>query len=139
MEHLYSPFLSVYQKSFSTEHVLIRLLKEWRNTLDNNNVIAAFLAYLSFLTDIFKTCWWLTYGFNKDTVPYTYTYSLDIHILNKWYLKLPWTYYFRCSTGINNMPHFIVIFLNKSSFFILLATANIFTDDYSKTNRIFRI
>lgn len=117
MEHLYSPFLSVYQKSFSTEHVLIRLLKEWRNTLDNNNVIGAFLADLSFLTDIFKTCWWLTYGFNKDTVPYTYTYSLDIHILNKGYLKLPWTYYFRCSTGINNMPHFIVIFLNKSFFF----------------------
>ena len=130
VEHHSSPFSSVYQKSFSTEHVLIRLLKEWRNTLDNNNVIAAFLAYLSFLTDIFKTCWWLTYGFNKDTVPYTYTYSLDIHILNKWYLKLPWTYYFRCSTGINNMPHFIVIFLNKSFFFILLATANIFTDDY---------
>ena len=117
VEHHSSPFSSVYQKSFSTEHVLIRLLKEWRNTLDNNNVIAAFLAYLSFLTDIFKTCWWLTYGFNKDTVPYTYTYSLDIHILNKWYLKLPWTYYFRCSTGINNMPHFIVIFLNKSFFF----------------------
>ena len=130
MEHHSSPFSSVYQKSFSTEHVLMRLLKEWRNTLDNNNVIGAFLADLSFLTDIFKTCWWLTYGFSKDTVPYTYTYSLDIHILNKGYLKLPWTYYFRCSTGINNMPHFIVIFLNKSFFFILLATANIFTDDY---------
>ena len=126
MEHHSSPFSSVYQKSFSTEHVLIRLLKEWRNTLDNNNVIGAFLADLSFLTDIFKTCWWLTYGFNKDTVPYTYTYSLDIHVLNKGYLKLPCTYYFRCSTGINNMPHFIVIFLNKSFFFHFISNRKYF-------------
>ena len=41
MEHPFSPFISVYHKSFSTEHVLIRLLEEWRNKLDNNNVVGA--------------------------------------------------------------------------------------------------
>ena len=38
MEHPFSPFISAYHKSFSTEHVLIRLLEDWRNKLDNNNV-----------------------------------------------------------------------------------------------------
>ena len=41
MEHTFSRFISAYNKSFSTEHVLIRLLKDWRNKLDNNNVVGA--------------------------------------------------------------------------------------------------
>ena len=38
IEHHFSPFISPYRKSFSIEHVLIRLLEDWRNKLDNNNV-----------------------------------------------------------------------------------------------------
>ena len=47
MEHHFSPFISAYRKSFSTEHVLIRLLEDWRNKLGNNNVVAAVLTDLS--------------------------------------------------------------------------------------------
>ena len=47
MEHHFKPFISTYRKSFSTEHVLIRLLEDWRNKLDNNNVAGAVLMDLS--------------------------------------------------------------------------------------------
>ena len=47
MEHHFSPFISAYRKSFSTEHVLIRLLEDWRNKLGNNNVVAFVLTDLS--------------------------------------------------------------------------------------------
>ena len=58
MKQNFSPFLSAYRKSFSTEHVLIRLLEDWRNKLDNNNVVGAVL------TDVSKALylmayWWL--------------------------------------------------------------------------------
>ena len=41
MEHPFSPFISANNKSFSTEHALIRLLEDWRNKLDDNNVVGA--------------------------------------------------------------------------------------------------
>ena len=47
MEHHFSPFVSAYRRSFSTEHVLIRLLEDWKNKLDNNNAAAAILTDLS--------------------------------------------------------------------------------------------
>ena len=67
MEHHFSPFISAYRKSFSTEHVLIRLLEDWRNKLDNNNVVGANSTDLSKAFDcILKplivdsmTYWWL--------------------------------------------------------------------------------
>ena len=33
-----SPFISAYRQNYSTQHVLIRLLEEWREDLDNNFV-----------------------------------------------------------------------------------------------------
>ena len=67
MKQNFSPFLSAYRKSFSTEHVLIRLLEDWRNKLDNNNVVGANSTDLSKAFDcILKplivdsmTYWWL--------------------------------------------------------------------------------
>ena len=78
MEHHFSPFFSAYRKYFSTEHVLIRLLENWRNKLDNNDVIGAVLTDLSKpLIAYPMTYWWLNfyaYGFNGDTVGYIYSY-----------------------------------------------------------------
>ena len=34
-----SPFSFTYQQNYSTQHVLIRLLEEWREGLDNNFVV----------------------------------------------------------------------------------------------------
>ena len=42
-----STFLSVYRKSYSTQHVLIRLIEEWKQKLDRNYVVGAILMDLS--------------------------------------------------------------------------------------------
>ena len=39
----FSSFISAYWKSFSTEHVLLRLIDDWRNKLDYNNVVGIVL------------------------------------------------------------------------------------------------
>ena len=39
----FSPFISAYRKSYSTQQVLIRLFEEWRGKLDNNFIVSAVL------------------------------------------------------------------------------------------------
>ena len=39
MNNLLSPFISAYRESCNTQHVLIRLIEEWRKNLDNNYFI----------------------------------------------------------------------------------------------------
>ena len=36
MDKCLSPFISAYRQNYSIQHVLIRLLEEWRKDLDNN-------------------------------------------------------------------------------------------------------
>ena len=47
MNNLFSPFISAYRVSYSTQHVLIRLIEEWRKNLDNNYYIETVLMDLS--------------------------------------------------------------------------------------------
>ena len=47
MESKFSPFLSAYRKSYSTQLVLIRLIEEWKNKLDKNYMGGAVLMDLS--------------------------------------------------------------------------------------------
>ena len=71
MKQNFSPFLSAYRKSFSTEHVLIRLLEDWRNKLDNN-AVGAILTDLSKAFDCIAhdllSAKLDAYVFNRDTV-----------------------------------------------------------------------
>ena len=46
-ESILSQFVSAYRKHFSTQHVLLRLVEEWRQGLDNNKVVGAVLMDLS--------------------------------------------------------------------------------------------
>ena len=41
MNNLFSPFISAFRESYNTQHVLIRLIEEWRKNLDNNYFIRA--------------------------------------------------------------------------------------------------
>ena len=41
------PFISAYRKSYNTQHVLIRLLEEWRGNLDKSSVVGGVLMDLS--------------------------------------------------------------------------------------------
>ena len=72
MEHHFSPFISAYRKSFSTEHVLMRLFEDWRNKLDNNNVVGAVLTDLSKASDCIPHDLLVAkldaYGFSRDTL-----------------------------------------------------------------------
>ena len=47
MEKYFSPLISAYRKNYSTQHVILRLIEEWRLNLDQNNVIGAVLTDLS--------------------------------------------------------------------------------------------
>ena len=42
-----SPFISAYRKGYSTQHVLTRLVEEWRERLDNNYIVGTILMDLS--------------------------------------------------------------------------------------------
>ena len=42
-----SPFISAYRKNYNTQHVLLRLLKEWREHLNNNKAVGGILIGLS--------------------------------------------------------------------------------------------
>ena len=46
-EPILSQFVSAYRKHFSTQHVLLRLIEEWRLGLGNNKVVGAVLMDLS--------------------------------------------------------------------------------------------
>ena len=43
MSNNISPYVSAYRKGYNSQHVLIRLLEEWRQHLDNNKVVGVFL------------------------------------------------------------------------------------------------
>ena len=38
MKNYISPYVSAYRKGYNSQHVLIRLLKKWRQHLDNKKV-----------------------------------------------------------------------------------------------------
>ena len=47
MNDHFSPFVAAYRENYNTQHVLIRLLEEWRLYLDNNYFVGAVMTYLS--------------------------------------------------------------------------------------------
>ena len=47
LENIFSPFLSAYRENYNTQHVLIRLVEEWKKHLDNDEVVVGVLMDLS--------------------------------------------------------------------------------------------
>ena len=47
MENYFSPMVSAYRKHYSTQHVMTRLVEEWREHLDENFVVGVVLTDLS--------------------------------------------------------------------------------------------
>ena len=73
-----SNFLSAYRKMYSTQHVLIRLIEEWKHNLDKNYVVGAVLMDLSKAFDciphdliIAKLA---AYGFDIKSLEYILSY-----------------------------------------------------------------
>ena len=85
-EKYFSPFISAYRKSYSTQQVLIRLLEEWREKLDKNFVVGAVLMALSsaklpYLSKVFDCITHdltiaklAAYGIQRNTLRLIYSY-----------------------------------------------------------------
>ena len=47
MGNFFSPYISAYRASYSMQHALLRLIKEWKTNLDNNFAVGIALMDLS--------------------------------------------------------------------------------------------
>ena len=64
--------LSAYRKNYSIQHVLLRLIENWRRCLDENKVVGAVLMDLSKVFDCLSHELLIAkldaYGFNENTI-----------------------------------------------------------------------
>ena len=140
MDKYLSPFISAFRQNYKTQHVLIRLLEEWREGLDNNfDVGGVFM-------DLSKTFHCIShdlliaklkaYGFDDYLVHYLYSY-LDnrkqfVRINNE-------------KSSLQNIisgvpqgsivgPTLFNLFFSDFLLFVLIASVHNFTDDNSLSN-----
>ena len=78
LEYKLSSYLSAYRKSYSTQHVLIRLIEEWKDYLDKNYYVGAVLLDLSKAFDCVPHDLIIAkmhaYGFNMDALKLILSY-----------------------------------------------------------------
>ena len=76
-----SLFISAYRKNYNTQHVLFRLLEEWREHLDNNKTVEGILMDLSKAFDCVPHDLLLaklaTYGIDDNLILYIHSYLLN--------------------------------------------------------------
>ena len=76
-----SPFLSAYRKNYNMQHVLLRLLEEWREHLDNNKTVGGILMDLSKDFDCVPHDLLLAklaaYGIDHNLILYIHSYLLN--------------------------------------------------------------
>ena len=73
-----STFLSAYRKAYSTQHVLMRLVEEWKSKLDKGYVVGAILMDLSKAFDCVPHDLLIAklhaYGFEIEALKYIFSY-----------------------------------------------------------------
>ena len=78
MDSFFSPHLSAYRASSCTQHVLLRLIEEWKKNLDNNYAVGAVLMDLSKAFDCILHDLLIAklppYGFEEKTLLYICSY-----------------------------------------------------------------
>ena len=78
LEIFLSKFISAYRKSYSSNHVLIRLIENWKKSLDQKKFVGAVLMDLSKAFDSIPHNLLIAkmhaYGFSLDAVTFFYSY-----------------------------------------------------------------
>ena len=74
--------LSAYRKNYSTQHVPLRLIENWRRCLDENKVVGVILTDLSEAFDCLSHELLIAklnaYGFNENTIRLVYSYLTNM-------------------------------------------------------------
>ena len=135
MNNLFSPFNSAYRESYNTQHVLIRIIEEWRKDLHNNLFIGTVLMYLSKAFDclphdlvIAKLA---ASGFEKNMICYIYSYlksrkqCVSVNNIKSTFEEI----ISGVPQGSIVGPILFNIFFNDFFYFILVASAHNFADD----------
>ena len=85
VQHLYktlSVFIAAYRQKYGTQHVLIRLIEDWRSKLDNNYLVGAILMDLSKAFDSIPYDLLIAklhaYGFDEDALVLIYSYLINV-------------------------------------------------------------
>ena len=135
LDKYFSPFISAYRKSYSTQQVLIRLLEEWREKLDNNFIVGTVLMDLSKAFDCIPHFLIIAklaaYGFKRETLRLIYSYLKG----RKQCVKINNTYsdYNEITSGVPQGsilgPVFFNLSINDLFFFIEKASMYNFADD----------
>ena len=77
-DNRFSEFLSTYRKNYSTQHVLMRLIEEWKSKIDKGYVVGAILVDLSKAFDCVPHELLLAklhaYGFEIEALQYIFSY-----------------------------------------------------------------
>ena len=134
-----SPFLSAYRKNYNTQHVLLRLLEEWREHLDNNKTVGGILMDFSKAFDCVPHDLLLAklaaYGIDDNLILYRHFYLLNCKqcvCIN----NIPSEF----NKVISGVPQGSIVgpilfncFFNDFSYFIKNANVHNFTDDNTLT------
>ena len=78
LDNTLSVFIAAYRRAHSTQHVLIRLIEDWRSNLDNEYLVGAVLMELSKAFDCMPHDLLIAklhaYGFDEDALVLSYSY-----------------------------------------------------------------
>ena len=134
-ENYFSTMVSAYRKNYSTQHVITRLIEEWRAHLDENFVVGAVLTDLSKAFDCIAHDLLIAklaaYGFSDTALRYIYSYLSN----RKQCVRINNTYssYQKIISGVPQGsilgPIFFNLSINDLFFFVSNVSLHNFADD----------